>query len=68
MTYSPERYQKYKACIAAAKKRYYEKNKESILKKQKEYDDTHRDLINKRRQTNSKQESSSFGLVPLSFA
>lgn len=52
MAYSAEKYQKYKASINAAKKRYYEKNKIEILKKQKIYDDAHRDLINKRRTFN----------------
>lgn len=45
MTYSPEKYQANKERIAAAKKRYYEKNRVAILTKQKTYDDQHRNQI-----------------------
>jgi len=38
MAYTQEAYQKYKASIIAAKKRYYEKNREKLLQKQREYD------------------------------
>jgi hypothetical protein len=38
MAYSPEKYQANKLTIQAAKKRYYERNREAILAKQKAYD------------------------------
>jgi len=54
MTYSSERYQKYKDSINNAKKRYYEKNRATILAKQKLYDDTHKDSKKERYQAKKK--------------
>jgi adenylate kinase family enzyme len=50
MTYSAELYQQKKEAFKAASKRYYDKNRETILQKQKLYDQQHREQIKKRHQ------------------
>ena len=59
MPYSSENYQRCKASISAAQKRYYEKNKERILARQKKYDDEHREEIKARQKLYAKSKLNS---------